>query len=123
MNGKRLPALLGLALLPAQAATHDPGTSSVADTASDTTIGTAYSRTSGTMSDRMRIPTLDPVDEESQESEESGQQESTTPEEISQGESSTDESISGQPMQQQSLRGDSEPPRMEPRHHWSNQGE
>jgi hypothetical protein len=129
MNGKRLPALLSLALLPAiafgsaqtaQAATHDPGTSSVADTASDTTIGTAYSGTSGAMSDRMRIPSLDPVAEESDESE---QQESTTPEEISQDESTVDESLTGEPMQQQSMRGDSIPPREEPRHRWSDQGE
>ncbi|GAA1275752.1 hypothetical protein Psi02_01580 [Planotetraspora silvatica] len=127
MNGKRFPALLGLALLPAiafgsaqtaQAATHDPGTSSVADTASDTTIGTAHSGTSRTMSDRMRIPSLDPVAEDSEESE---QQEATTPEEISQGQSSTDESLTGEPLQQQSMRGESIPPREEPRNRWSDQ--
>ncbi|GAA4598492.1 hypothetical protein GCM10023194_76120 [Planotetraspora phitsanulokensis] len=142
MNGKRLPALLGLALLPAiafgaaqtaEAATHDPGSSSVADTASGTdirtnigaNIGTASESSSSSVSgmpqDRMR--THDPVDEESTESEESEQQAGNIPEETSREESMREESLTGTPMQEQSMRDESETPIAEPRHRWSEQSE
>ncbi|GAA4556122.1 hypothetical protein [Planotetraspora kaengkrachanensis] len=143
MNGKRLPALLSLALLPAiafgaaqtaEAATHDPGTSSVAETSSGTDLGSNIGANIGTASgtmqdqtrDQMRAPKLDPVDgesTESEESEQSEQQEGNIPEETSREGYMREESVSGTPMQEQSLRDQSEAPIEEPRHRWSEQGE